>query len=100
MVEPITGLTLEMSINYTTYTKISPMSLQTLELVETPLFDTQVQYKMTDVSGISEIHDKKDEMHSLTLITMGLAGLSMLLIIVFGVLLVRKRKSLRRTDIM
>ena len=97
-VQPITGLTLEINIKYTVYTRISSMQLyrQDGQTPEYKLFDMNVLYQRLSLDSIQEINDHKLELSVLQMITIGLTSFSVLMTIVFSLLYLkenRKKKS-------
>ena len=94
IVEPITGLTLEVYIKYKTFTAVSSMSLYNGDNLthDLPLFEMEVVYRRDDVDSINEIIGVKSEMYLLKVIMIGMASVCMLLIIIFSVLYLKSRK--------
>ena len=62
MVEPITGLTLEMNVKYTTYCTIASQALyeDDEESKTFKLFDMEVNYRRNNLESINEITDLRN----------------------------------------
>lgn len=66
-----------------------------------PLFQLEVHYRRGDTLQVQDILDLQRQMHSMILVMIGCASLSMVLVAVLGFLYLRKRRAMKRgTDIL
>lgn len=95
VVEPVTGLTLEMKVKYSTFCTIASQALyeDEEELKRFKLFDMEVSYRRNNIESVNDIAGLRNENYMLDVIALVLASVSMLMVVVFSLLYLRSKRK-------